>query len=644
MAGNLLEHADGLLLYAAGGFEFPLVVHLVFLALLLTLVLGLSLGNWYIKRLRKRRKAQGAKDKRNEWYIRKHTRRIRFGGSRGFTNYGTYSISSSFTSPSKWFGFSVFGSSERSSLRSPGHGSVLSLSGWLRRMRFVTSLRFSYNRRQLNRALWNAVIRFEAWSVYQPAPLPLLKTQLPCNGTTLAIVGMYGFVLLSLVVGIPFTIDYPLMLAGRAGPLAVTLLPCLYLFSAKNQPLQFLTSYSYEDLNIFHRRLGELVIGLAVYHSIGKAALWYLKLTWDEVRFLVSETRLLIVSGLVTFILYEFLFVTSFKPFRRRFYHLFVQLHSYGQFFALVALAVHSSMSRPYVIVAFGIFFIDRIIYRTLLRTRNTIAQVKVFPDQETIRLVIDKESNGFQTCKILKKLGLKQAFQGDWQPTHHVFVRIPSVKGHENELHPYFVACAAPCEHPWSSVIDLNLIIPARGAWSRELKNIACRNHLHVDIDGPYGSLYPVEMMQDRDICILIAGGPGIAGVWPLAWSLVDDDPLVDLESINCETQSRQEVLLIWHYKTLHNDLWVGGRDELELLERQGITVITVGPTAQYPRANLEADIEWWMYRHDPHDRLRTGIACCGPPEMQRLVRNKAAEEIRNGRKMAYCEMSFGL
>lgn len=46
-------------------------------------------------------------------------------------------------------------------------------------------------------------------------------------------------------------------------------LPLLYLLAAKNQPLKLLTEYSYEALNVFHHRLGELLCLEAMIHAVG---------------------------------------------------------------------------------------------------------------------------------------------------------------------------------------------------------------------------------------------------------------------------------------------------------------------------------------------------------------------------------------
>ncbi|KAI4144138.1 MAG: hypothetical protein LQ340_006764 [Diploschistes diacapsis] len=637
-------HKQGklLLLKTAGDYQFPNYVHFILISLMFSLVLGLSLGQWVMKAIRRKRKLQGHKAKKLSLASAKRRKCTRF-----FpppldysTVYGTGNIFDGSTS-SGWFS-PAFIPKDQLILPTAYRGSHSSDLPRFWQVRFALRQRLALALHRLKQAFRHSGRNIEAYLIYQPGNIPLLNKPLPCNGTILAIAAMYLLVLIFLVLGVPFRDDYPLILADRAGPLMVTLLPALYVFAAKNQPLQYLTGYSYEDLSIFHRRLGEAVVGLGLFHSVGKFTLWYGSLQPKEVELHTRAALEFLVCGLGQVSMWELLYLTSTEPFRERYYRHFILIHQWLQFIGLLYLGWHAPMSRPYVIVSFLIFFVDRIIYRTFMRTRNVIAQVKIYPDQRTVNLRVDKESNGFQTCKLLKKF-FKQSFKGDWLPTHHAFVRVHCLDKHKNDLRPYFIACAAPSERPWSSVIDLNLVIPARGAFSQELLKYARRPAMFVDIDGPYGSTYASNMLYDRDICILIAGGAGIAGVWPLVWSLVDEDLNTDLEA-RTNIQCRQEVLLIWAYKELHDIEWVGGQREIDFLESVGIRVVLAGPTESRGRPDLEYNIEWWMERHDPNEKLRTGIVCCGPPGMQRLVRNVAAKEIAAGKKVSYCDLSFYL
>lgn len=126
---------------------------------------------------------------------------------------------------------------------------------------------------------------------------------------------------------IPFDMKYLFVFADRTGLAFVANLPLLYLFAAKNQPMKWLTGYSYESLNMFQRRLGELMCFEAFLHFAGMLIAWngllrHLGLTL--IRFLSSK---LVLLGLFTFITYELIYFTSLGSFRQRWYELFLFGH-----------------------------------------------------------------------------------------------------------------------------------------------------------------------------------------------------------------------------------------------------------------------------------------------------------------------------
>lgn len=59
------------------------------------------------------------------------------------------------------------------------------------------------------------------------------------------------------------------LVADRLGLLFTMNLPLLYLFAAKTSPIKYLTGWSYEQLNVFHRSISNLCIYLSVLHFAG---------------------------------------------------------------------------------------------------------------------------------------------------------------------------------------------------------------------------------------------------------------------------------------------------------------------------------------------------------------------------------------
>ena len=117
--------------------------------------------------------------------------------------------------------------------------------------------------------------RTRAFLVYQPSPIPVIHKTLPSNGCTLIILALLALQAFYTLYNVPLSVPMLFVFADRAGLVFVANLPLLYLFAAKNQPIKLLTGYSYESLNIFHRRLGEIMCLLALLHSFGMLGVWY---------------------------------------------------------------------------------------------------------------------------------------------------------------------------------------------------------------------------------------------------------------------------------------------------------------------------------------------------------------------------------
>lgn len=153
--------------------------------------------------------------------------------------------------------------------------------------------------------------------IYQPRPIPLVNKILPSNAYSIIIIGFVALNIFYTVFHINFTIFELFVFADRCGLVFTANLPLLYLLAAKTQPLRFLTRYSYEPLNITHRRLGELLCLEALIHSVGMVAVWYTlprPIGFTLTRFLLNKVILL---GIASFISNETLYFTSLASFRQ---------------------------------------------------------------------------------------------------------------------------------------------------------------------------------------------------------------------------------------------------------------------------------------------------------------------------------------
>ncbi|GAB7351452.1 hypothetical protein MBLNU459_g2114t1 [Dothideomycetes sp. NU459] len=465
---------------------------------------------------------------------------------------------------------------------------------------------------------------FRSWMMYQPGNIPIVNKVLPSNATSLGILLFLGLNAFYMFYRVPLTLLTTFVFADRTGLLFVANLPLLYLFAAKNQPIVLLTGYSYETLNIFHRRLGELMALLALVHSAGMVTVWYTILypRIDLWHFLAIK---MIWLGLLAFTSYEVLYLTSLSSFRQRFYELFLGLHIILQAAALILVWFHHEGSRPYVGIALGIFLIDRLIFRLGLKTRTVKADLTVLEDGETVLLSSDWQLATPPPWRKYFNLHIKSG----WGATEHVFLSVPALAHkHKIQAHPFTIASAAPApssQHAW-----LNFIIRAHDGFSRDLLHYA-QSHPAVDvrIDGPYGSPHALEMLHASDVAVLVAGGSGIAVAYPLLWSLLVDADR-DSTSANGRRIPRQ-VCLVWVvHDALHLD-WVG-QDRLNELRGRGLKVIIPPATRKAGRPDVGKLVDDAIASFGHLDKPAVGVVVSGPDGLNRDCRNACARLVGQG------------
>lgn len=480
-----------------------------------------------------------------------------------------------------------------------------------------------------------------SWLVYQPLPIPLVNKTLPSNATTLAVLGLVGFNIFYTLYRIPFTVPMLFLFADRTGLVFVANLPLLYLLAAKNQPIKLLTGYSYESLNIIHRRLGEIMCLLALLHGIGMIGVWYTLLRpvgFSLARFLLSK---IILLGIGAFVAYEAIYFTSLGSFRQQWYELFLGLHIILQVAALVLLWFHHHNSRVYVGIALAIFLIDRLLYRLTLKKKTMRASIELKEDKSTVALHADVPlvSNG----SALRKIFALDLTNG-WKATEHVFLTIPSLaRKHAIQAHPFTIASRAPT--PGDTEASLDLIIRAQDGFSSDLVRHAKSYHtISVRLDGPYGSQTAVDMLQECDFSVIVAGGSGIAVAWPLVWSLLERRQQMDLE-VSAPPSLMQRICLIWIVHERSHLSWIS-TEQMGKLKATGVDILIPGPTSEKGRPDVGNIVESWVLKRDSdhHGRQASfGLVCSGPDGMNRAVRNTCSSLLHDGYDVSVEIEKFG-
>lgn len=484
---------------------------------------------------------------------------------------------------------------------------------------------------------WSVYRTAKSFLMYQPRPIPIVNKILPSNGTSLTLLAFIALNFFYIFFHINLNRFELFVLADRFGMVFVANLPLLYLLAAKNQPLRFLTGRSYESLNIFHRRLGELLCLAAFFHSSGMMVVWYTLIRPNGsglAHFLLIKMVLLGIGALIS---YELLYFTSLATFRHRWYELFLGSHIILQVAALGFVFFHHPTSRPYVGIALGIFLFDRLIYRSGIKSTTIEAYTKILEDEDTVRL----SSFVFLQPKTRWAAIFGGSIITGWKATDHVFLSVPSLSNkHIIQAHPFTISSSAP--RHGAEEARLELLIRAQDGFSRDLLNAArLHQHLTIRLDGSYGSSQARTMLEDSDLAIMVAGGSGIAVGFPLIHHLLDISRSTDTE-IATPYVFRQKVILIWVIHEEAHLSWVG-RPALADAENRGAEIIIPQATEEIGRPELPQMICEIVKTFAGEGGKKTRVVASGPDSMGRSVRNTCACLLREGRDIDVAIEKFG-
>ncbi|KAI0603114.1 hypothetical protein F4775DRAFT_532183 [Biscogniauxia sp. FL1348] len=486
-------------------------------------------------------------------------------------------------------------------------------------------------RSRRTRAKTSPVAALQSWLMYQPRPIPLINRTLPSNGTSLFVCTFLGLNVFLHLYQLPLEARFFFAFADRAGLVFIVNLPILYLLAAKNQPLKLLTGHSYEALNIYHRRVGELMCLEASVH-FASMLVWRFCLSPDwlvafDARHYFLEP--VIYLGIGAWASYELLYFTSLGSFRERFYEVFLASHVFLQVAALAFLWLHFFTSRPYICASLVIFLLDRIVWRLGVKSAYLHADLTVLEDGMTLMLSTDWDiprSERRGGCFNM----LRQNIVHGWHPADHVFVSIPNLgRGHSLQAHPFTISSAAPDmtspdspKHAW-----LNLLIRVQSGFTYSLLQHACLNAtVPVRLEGPYGSSDPLNMLRASENAVLVAGGSGIAVVFPMAW---------DLAFVH---RGRRAVHLLWVIHSRPQRHWVP-MERLNELREAGVHVTIPEPTQEVGRPDISA----YVSDLAATSQGEIGMVVSGPDGLNRSVRNACATMVKSGANINLRVEKFG-
>lgn len=317
-------------------------------------------------------------------------------------------------------------------------------------------------------------------------------------GTMLTLACYY----LSNLIFLCYRYSYIIVFAFRLGLLCVANIPLMYILAAKHTPFSWLTGWSYEQLNVFHRHVGRVCVGTLIAHTL--IFLWYFRPAY-------LFTHLWSVMGITAGTSFIVIGLSSIRFFRQKCYELFYAIHFVGMIVALPAIYFHHPVTRPFTVVAALSVVYDRAL-RVAHDYRLVHSQVEVHSG-DTVIIRIPKVGSF--------PLGLGTNWLGRplaWNTGQHIFITVVGCGLFES--HPFTIASSSETSD------TMDLIIRACDGFTKRLLNQQLtrpegQQNRWVILHGPYG-VHPAAFKSqtanriEPPKIVLVAGGAGVAFTYP--------------------------------------------------------------------------------------------------------------------------------
>jgi predicted ferric reductase len=257
----------------------------------------------------------------------------------------------------------------------------------------------------------------------------------------------------------------------------------------KNTLLAFLTSYSYERLNILHQAAGYCTVLFALLHAV-----LYI-ITLAKLKSLQDLLKLTQIMGIVAGFAMVFMLTTALKLRRVR-YEAFYVVHIVMCMLVVIAVGMHrpefGTKSVYIIIFSAYIWFSDRFLRGTRMLWNAVSNHATLYPlAHGRVRVVMRRTP---------------------WRavPGAHVFIWIPKVRA--IETHPFTIVSTNPLE----------VVVSSQDGFTRDLFSPALKRPgavLTASCDGPYGTLPNFAKFHH---VILVAGGSGATFTTGVALDLI--------------------------------------------------------------------------------------------------------------------------
>lgn len=330
---------------------------------------------------------------------------------------------------------------------------------------------------------------------------------LPTRVQSLTVVGYWCLIFIFPCIGYKFetptegnshTAQLRSFLGVRLGIMAVSQTPLIFLFAGRNNFLMWLTGWSFDTFNVYHRWIGRGMVALAISHGVtftvalGDALPDAYKRHW-------------FYCGVMAVISASFMVLFAITAIRHRYYELFLVIHLCLAIVFVYAIWQHTEFVgyHQFIIAVVSIWAFDRFmrVARIVYSGIFSKAHITVADTNEKI-------------------MRIEIAHSKRWtpKPGQYIFLYVLSNKKFW-ESHPFTVFQSPQAQQDGT----ITLMVKARSGMTGTLYNRVLESNNGLDtrvlVEGPYGTVLPVDKY---DSSILIAGGIGITAIYLCATRLL--------------------------------------------------------------------------------------------------------------------------
>ncbi|KAF3927887.1 hypothetical protein ABW20_dc0105456 [Dactylellina cionopaga] len=308
-----------------------------------------------------------------------------------------------------------------------------------------------------------------------------------------------------------------IQLARKAGWFSIVNGTLLIFLAMKNTPLSYLTGFSYEKLNVFHRWVAITALIEGGVHTIA-VAVGLSRLIPSQVGFLLTPAN---VWGIITLALWMII-LASFYLLKVIRYEVFYISHLVLFPLTFIACILHNHHSYGPIGVAFGLYFIDRLIRYNRMYWHNRYS--------DKLKAKVQLTQDGMTIVKVPRGNLM-------WRPGTHAFLCMPGIRYFES--HPFSIASVGDDIDTEGGKKTVDFIIKPEDGFTKamnwEARKLAENKtqetrELRAILDGPYGSL---PNFNEFENLLLYASGSGITFILPIALSAVRKARVRHLEFI---------------------------------------------------------------------------------------------------------------